>query len=1241
MRNYLKQGESLEIKNSGKTFLIDEVLGDGATCIVYSAHVADGMNNIHHYRIKECYPYNADIERENGFLIWRNNEEKESAIRKFKEAYERLISLQNQSNIGNSITDVMDIGEANNTIYQIINLKHGHSYDKDIETDLAKVFDVSLHLAQIVRELHRNNLLHLDIKPSNFLVSYAPSTNVYLFDVDTIAPTSDIKKYERVSYSEEYAAPEQLQNQRDKICPATDIYAIGSILFEKIMGRKVSNSDQGIFAKWDLEAKFENPKTRQIVREIFQRTLAANCKRRYSSIDELIDALNTLIQVHNTPHYLISSVPDALPNFVGRSNELAQINSAMRDSKVVFLSGDGGIGKSELIKQWLSLNKDSYSSVVYMRYTESIEKCIENITIKHVANPEEKYDYLKSLVDETDLLILDNFDITLDAESEWLDKLLDLKFKLIVVSRTNFESTYPQYHHLHIESMACDELVQIFNNESGHILTHVEENMLDEVFERGEECTYLVSMAAKLLKQGEYSIFEIANHFNSGLSSLEDADEIIDTKDGTRVRHSIVAAMSKLFRLFKLNEYQKSVLSAVYYLERLNIEGKELKRIIRSFVPNPTRYTTALSQLIELGHIQKNGDQLILHSILAEIVKHDLNPSIGDNSIITAFIDKELFGANNYEFDESFSEDTIYFDSLKNKFECFMSVCALSANKSEDYPYIVERIYALLGGNESNVDLINNPYAKCILSKIYEVTCSDTFNDVIRIKANIILETWHLSWSAPGWDEPSQKHMVEMEKAEQFFKNAKELVQNLQMPDENLIDALCRPFCEIRSTKWLNMVSPITIRTILILNPICDREKTFVLRKFSIRCLTNYSYQFEFLQEIQKKIESEHDEEMKRCMSYHACKKIFANGLLAATFTCEEHKTIFENVFSYSKDLFVPQYCSGQYLHYVEDDVDDAPTINSGIFAFLGRLNPDDIVEEDYIENLTSSKDKKLEFPANVPHSFYNTVYIKEHKDVNSIIFDYEELNKISDKACRFEALCGFMESISRFYHSFMFEEDENVTYSADQLKQLEQLSKDLIGIGEALLSNAQVKNDLNYYMFSEISEFEEIKRSFYRNALLLSITFEQSKLKFEYWNKLFEASKELMEILSEEDIVNLHETRPNSDTGMWGTLNRLQRYGYYDTALEYMQEYCDVIISHYGYKELDRNLYDIYKEIYECATAAANNCFKTAEERLLAVILLDDENPILKKHQAYRETARIYFKKINKINGTKYMPKD
>lgn len=107
-----------------------------------------------------------------------------------------------------------------------------------------------LGMLDAVLALHKNGWLHLDLKPSNFLIN-APS-NVYLIDFALAQPdiksqASNVapKAMEATRGTPRYMSPEQFLGQQ--LTAQTDFYSLGLILYELLMQKSLyqANDYQG------------------------------------------------------------------------------------------------------------------------------------------------------------------------------------------------------------------------------------------------------------------------------------------------------------------------------------------------------------------------------------------------------------------------------------------------------------------------------------------------------------------------------------------------------------------------------------------------------------------------------------------------------------------------------------------------------------------------------------------------------------------------------------------------------------------------------------------------------------------------------------------------------------------------------------------------------------------------------------------------------------------------------------
>jgi WD40 repeat protein len=92
-------------------------------------------------------------------------------------------------------------------------------------------------LARAAHYAHERGIIHRDLKPSNILLTGDGQPKVCDFGVAKLAAGSDLKTLSGFLVgTAEYMAPEQAEG-RAAVGPATDVYALGAILYELLTGR--------------------------------------------------------------------------------------------------------------------------------------------------------------------------------------------------------------------------------------------------------------------------------------------------------------------------------------------------------------------------------------------------------------------------------------------------------------------------------------------------------------------------------------------------------------------------------------------------------------------------------------------------------------------------------------------------------------------------------------------------------------------------------------------------------------------------------------------------------------------------------------------------------------------------------------------------------------------------------------------------------------------------------------------
>jgi serine/threonine protein kinase/tetratricopeptide (TPR) repeat protein len=229
-------------------------------------------------------------------------------------------------------------------------------------------------LAQLVRglqALHASGLVHRDIKPSNVLVS--PEGRVVIVDFG-LATELQVGPLARGGSSAAgtlpYMAPEQLQG--GPLTPASDLYAVGLMLYEALTGLRAFRDETAYFLTGDTELLLQR---RRSVPSPDPRRIAPGIP------DDLAELAMALLSVlpgeRPDATALLARLPVAelptdarpwdgnllfgppKPSFVGRATELAVLDEALRgvtrkgQQLTVHVHGPSGIGKSTLMREFL------------------------------------------------------------------------------------------------------------------------------------------------------------------------------------------------------------------------------------------------------------------------------------------------------------------------------------------------------------------------------------------------------------------------------------------------------------------------------------------------------------------------------------------------------------------------------------------------------------------------------------------------------------------------------------------------------------------------------------------------------------------------------------------------------------------------------------------------------------------------------------------------------------------------
>ncbi|MBI2933134.1 MAG: protein kinase [Planctomycetes bacterium] len=191
-----------------------------------------------------------------------------------------------------NVTAVYDVGEEDGRFYFVMELIEGNPFNLlvDGRADLSYMLGLLAKASRGLAAAHDRGIVHRDMKPSNILVTTSGEPKVTDFGLAKVAEaTVELTRYGEVMGTPAYMAPEQVAGRTKDISPATDVYALGVILYEILTGQRPHNGNTpselyaSIMHQSPVPPRKINPALDASLEEICLKALQRDPRLRYAT----------------------------------------------------------------------------------------------------------------------------------------------------------------------------------------------------------------------------------------------------------------------------------------------------------------------------------------------------------------------------------------------------------------------------------------------------------------------------------------------------------------------------------------------------------------------------------------------------------------------------------------------------------------------------------------------------------------------------------------------------------------------------------------------------------------------------------------------------------------------------------------------------------------------------------------------------------------------------------------------
>jgi formylglycine-generating enzyme required for sulfatase activity len=260
-----------------------------------------------------------------------------------------------------NVLSIYRVGMLDSRPYYVTELVRGESLDQlGKPLPWQRALDIGIGLARGLAAIHRRNVVHCDLKPSNVMID--PEGVAKIVDFGMARLVADGRDVHVPVGTPDYMAPEVWCGEAPSA--RADVYSLGALLFEVVAGTTPFGDVDSAGLRQRVITE-EAPALRDrasdvdsAFAEVIARCLRRDREARFADGDELREALEHMLALRsyslrpgeNPYRGLLPFEASHRGLFFGRHLEIDAVLARLRADPIVLVTGDSGVGKSSLCR---------------------------------------------------------------------------------------------------------------------------------------------------------------------------------------------------------------------------------------------------------------------------------------------------------------------------------------------------------------------------------------------------------------------------------------------------------------------------------------------------------------------------------------------------------------------------------------------------------------------------------------------------------------------------------------------------------------------------------------------------------------------------------------------------------------------------------------------------------------------------------------------------------------------------